>query len=245
MSNMQATIPSANDRPPIDFKKGVTVTSTPSPPVVYDAKQAMGQLAEHIAEQYPPGEVPDSVKLAQARAAAAQPVHEDPFNPTPEDTPVQPVVQAPAPPPIPMVSVAVPLAQVQAQAQVQAPPPVAITSAPAVAPVTPPPAPVPPAPAVSNPVKEFLDARIRVTLTLQDGTFTMPATAIRETDMSVFVFFPDTPSSMTFVPKPGTELRISVDRGGEYRSWTVYYPGSYVTIGELAQTVVAFIKAED
>lgn len=267
---MQATIPSAADRKPIDFKKGLTKVEPVTPPKVYTAKDAVGQLAEHMANQYPPGEVPDSVKLAQARAAVSnppqvqQPLHEDPFHPTPEDTPrpvqylphpppmqqvaSQPLYQIPAyqappnPPPAPAQPtprVATPLAQAQAQALAMQ----AAVPQQQVVPITPPPGMV--QEQAKDEVREFLDSRLRVTLTLQDGTFTLPATAVRETQLSVFVFFPDDPGSVTFVPKPGTQLQISVDRGGEYKSWDVYYPGTYVTVGELAQTMVAFIKAED
>jgi hypothetical protein len=169
--------------------------------------------------------------------------------PVPQQVAQQPVAM----PPHPQATAAVPLAVAQAQATLeaaqlavrnaQAQVVVANNAPPAVTQVV---TPIMPAAAQEpDEVSQFLDARIRVTLTLQDGTFAMPATAIRETEMAVFVFFPDTPNSVTFVPTPGTQLKISTDRGGEFKSWDVYYPGSYVTIGELSQTVVAFIKAED
>lgn len=252
------TIKSANSRDPVQFNRGNAKIG--QDPVIWGASDAKAALLDHAVESYEDGHVPDSVLLARARAnavAAAAPAHNDPFNPTP----------------IPPHIVPSPTAVNAAEEPLPEPPPITATrpAPPATPPAAKPlPAAPPVAPALNTLVaqasanmiqqqptnmggalpvqspklQKFLDGRSRVTLELSDGTFVLPVVAVKESTNALFLFLPDREDSVSFIPKPGTELAVSFKQGGDNRSCSVYYPGSYVVVEELSQIIIALIKQE-
>jgi len=84
----------------------------------------------------------------------------------------------------------------------------------------------------------FLQQTCRVSLELTDGSMTLPAIAIKESQYSVLLILRLDANSSIFVPKPATKLKI----GLKDKSWDVYYPGTYVEIEELGIGLMTFIK---
>lgn len=95
-------------------------------------------------------------------------------------------------------------------------------------------------PIVVTRMAEFLRGRKRVTLELQDGTFSMPIIHSIKGTYSITLIIPLDKNATTFVPKPGTELSMTLNGDTD----SVYYPGAYAEIEPLTVAVMSFIRAE-
>jgi hypothetical protein len=93
----------------------------------------------------------------------------------------------------------------------------------------------------NHPFDTFHEQRKRATLELADGTFTIPIIAAQPTSYSVCLFIPLSDSSVSFVPKPGTELTVTVDSLCE----KVYFPGTYTEVNDLGMGIMHLIKAKE
>jgi hypothetical protein len=92
-----------------------------------------------------------------------------------------------------------------------------------------------------DPFPDFHRKRTRATLELADGTFSIPVIGAQATKYSVCLFVPLSDGAVTFVPKPGTRLTISVDNVSE----EVYFPGTYTEVDSLNLGIMHLIKAEE
>jgi hypothetical protein len=90
-------------------------------------------------------------------------------------------------------------------------------------------------------ISEYLEKSDRVTLELQDGTFTMPIIDFVQMPYSVTLVLLLRDDMVTFVPKPGTEVRLTCQTLDE----TVYYPGAYAEIVPLQIAVMSFIRTTE
>lgn len=95
-------------------------------------------------------------------------------------------------------------------------------------------------PIAGNRLVEYLNQRHRVTMELQDGTFTMPITHYIQGKYSVTLIIPLDKNGTTFVPKPGTKLTLVC---GDRYNEEVYFPGSYAEIEPLTVAVMTFIRS--
>lgn len=97
-------------------------------------------------------------------------------------------------------------------------------------------------PIVLAKMSEYLNDRCRVTLELQDGTFSMPVINIVKSKYSVTLLIPVDPKATTFVPKPGTQVTLT---SGDFCE-TVYFPGAYAEVEPLTIAIMTFVRtAED
>jgi hypothetical protein len=87
----------------------------------------------------------------------------------------------------------------------------------------------------------YMQDRCRVTLELQDGTFTMPVMSVVRSRYSVTLLIPLDPKSTTFVPKPGTQVTMTC---GEFCE-EVYFPGAYVEVEPLTIAIMTFVRTAD
>lgn len=114
--------------------------------------------------------------------------------------------------------------------------------APAAAPLPEDPQLVPAPPPTPMPAhREYPDRRIRVSLALADGTFTLPAISVLASPYSITVLFPMREDSVNFMPFPGVEVTVS---DGD-RSYACYYPGASFEIPELCILGLVFIRKEE
>jgi hypothetical protein len=93
-------------------------------------------------------------------------------------------------------------------------------------------------PIVGTQMFEYLGSRKRVTLELQDGTFTMPIINYVTSKFSITLVIPIDKNGTTFVPKPGTQLTLSCENLQE----EVYFPGAYAEIPPVTIAVMTFIR---
>jgi hypothetical protein len=88
----------------------------------------------------------------------------------------------------------------------------------------------------------YLNDRCRVTLELQDGTFSMPVINIVKSKYSLTLLIPIDPKATTFVPKPGTRVVLT---SGDFCE-EVYFPGAYAEVEPLTIAIMTFVRtAED
>jgi hypothetical protein len=93
-------------------------------------------------------------------------------------------------------------------------------------------------PLVGSRLAQYLQNRSRVTLELQDGTFTMPVINYVTSKFSVTLIVPLDKNGTTFVPKPGTKVTLSC---GEFAE-EVFFPGAYAEVEPLTVAVMTFIR---
>jgi hypothetical protein len=93
-------------------------------------------------------------------------------------------------------------------------------------------------PIVGARLTEYLQSRARVTLELQDGTFTMPVINYVTSKFSVTLIVPLDKNGTTFVPKPGTRVTLSC---GDFTE-EVFFPGAYAEVEPLTVAVMTFIR---
>ena len=86
----------------------------------------------------------------------------------------------------------------------------------------------------------YLDQRGRATLTLTDGTFSMPCIDVKECPIGITLLLPMDPNQSTFIPKPGVELSVSF----KGKTWECYFPGVYFEVEELKLVGLMFVRKE-
>jgi len=89
----------------------------------------------------------------------------------------------------------------------------------------------------------FYQKRERVTLELQDGTFTMPAMAAVKNKYSITLLLPLDTNGVAFVPRPGTQLEMRLEGPGDGEK--VYFPGAYCEIAPLKLAAMTFIREQE
>lgn len=86
----------------------------------------------------------------------------------------------------------------------------------------------------------YLSKRGRASMTLSDGTFTMPVIDVKECLMGVTIFLPLSQDQSTFIPRPGAELTLEY----QGKSWKCYFPGTFFEIEELKLMGIVLVKAD-
>jgi hypothetical protein len=92
---------------------------------------------------------------------------------------------------------------------------------------------------METPEQIYLRQRNRVTFELQDGTISVPCIDVKESTYGVVILLPLLSESGIMIPKPGTELTVTVAD----RSWRCFAPGANFELPELSIMIIAFIKA--
>jgi hypothetical protein len=91
-------------------------------------------------------------------------------------------------------------------------------------------------------VGRFLSTRTRLSIELKDGSVHIPVISVLQSTYSITIVTPLKLNEMTFVPRPGTEVRLQGDNG---LNATAYYPGAYAEIPGLGIAIMTFIRQED
>ena len=89
-------------------------------------------------------------------------------------------------------------------------------------------------------VDVYLGRRGRASMTLSDGTFTMPVIDVKECPYCVTIILPLNDEHAMFLPKPGAELTL----GYQGKSWKCYFPGTYFEITELKLMGIVLVRAD-
>ena len=93
---------------------------------------------------------------------------------------------------------------------------------------------------VSNPGTRWMAQRGRVSLTLTDGTFSMPCVDVKECTYGITIFLPLSDDSGSFIPKPGAEISVRY----KDRTWECYFPGTYFEVEELKLLGIVLVRKE-
>jgi hypothetical protein len=96
-----------------------------------------------------------------------------------------------------------------------------------------------------SPADEFLGQKARMTIEVQDGTFMLPVTAAKKSRYGLILFLPMKDDSTTFLPKPGTQMHVTVDAGEGRKTYNVYYPGTHAEVPELESIIMSLVLAEE
>ena len=86
--------------------------------------------------------------------------------------------------------------------------------------------------------EQFLMQRERVTLGLTDGSMQITAVAVLASEYGVTILLPLKDDSVTFIPKPGSEIRISK----EDKSWDCYFLGITFDLPALNMMGMVFVR---
>lgn len=93
----------------------------------------------------------------------------------------------------------------------------------------------------AHPVQSYLNGKKRVTLELGDGTMRINAVDVIVDKYGVLVLTSTVGDANTFVPKPGSDVSISV---GD-KTYPCYFPGASFEIEALNLLALPFVRAEE
>jgi hypothetical protein len=89
-----------------------------------------------------------------------------------------------------------------------------------------------------NPYSEFFNARTRVSFVMPNGTYLVPAIAVRIEENGVIILLPSGDNDATFVPNAGSKFSIV---SGSQRV-NCFFPGTVFTLQQLGVTVLTMLK---
>lgn len=90
-------------------------------------------------------------------------------------------------------------------------------------------------------IPSYFKQRIRVCLTLQDGTMYLPAVSVIPSEYSITILLPTDDNNVTFIPKPASAITVAT---GD-KIWKCYFPGAHFDIPELKVIGLVFIRADE
>lgn len=88
---------------------------------------------------------------------------------------------------------------------------------------------------------QFINRRARLTIELKEAELTVPVVNVYRSKYSILVVLPLKANEAACVPKPGTEVTLTMAGGFSEKA---YYPGAYTELPELELAVMTFIRQE-
>lgn len=95
--------------------------------------------------------------------------------------------------------------------------------------------------APAAPLVTYLNKRSRVSFTLENGMYSVPAIDVVASQFGVIILLPAGSQDAIFTPNPGAKLDIS----WQDKSWSCYFPGTVFELPELGVMVLTMIRSDD